>query len=274
MNNQIITIWGNSGSGKTTTAFKIAKALEEQKKDVMIIMADQVSSVNAFMLEKNLESKSLGKILSSPVITQETILENAMPITKKVSVIGYQDDENEYSYASYTKEKALDFLILSRSVADVIIIDASSNILSSILTSTALEMSDKVIRTCSCDLKGVAFFKSQLPLLVESKYNANNHIRIIANLKDFQPIDSIKEQYQNNIKYILPHSKEIEMQMLKGALLEKSNDKFSKKYENEISKLVTVELIENDINSKTKKKFEKKEKPRYFKFLKKEIVNE
>ena len=64
------------------------------------------------------------------------------------------------------------------------------------------------------------------------------------------------------------------MQMLKGALLEKSNDKFSKKYENEISKLVTVELIENDINSKTKKKFEKKEKPRYFKFLKKEIVNE
>lgn len=268
MNNQIITIWGNGGSGKTTTAFKIAKALEEQKKDVMIIMADQVSSVNAFILEKNLESKSLGKILSNPVMTQESILENAIPITKKVSVIGYQDDENEYSYASYTKEKALDFLILSRSVADVIIIDASSNILANTLTLAALEMSDKVIRTCSCDLKGVAFFKSQLPLLVESKYNANNHIRIISNLKDFQPIDSIKEQYQNNIKYILPHSKEIEMQMLKGALLEKSNDKFSKKYENEISKLVT------DINSKTKKKFEKKEKTRYFKFLKKEIVNE
>lgn len=36
----VLTVWGSPGSGKTVTAVKLAKALAEQKRNVLLLLCD------------------------------------------------------------------------------------------------------------------------------------------------------------------------------------------------------------------------------------------
>jgi len=131
-----------------------------------------------------------------------------------------------------------------------------------------LEMADEVLRLGTCDLKGVTFFNSQLQLLADRKYNANNHTRILSNVKSCEPIDHVTEQYQG-IKYQIPNVPEIEEQYLSAELFERLKEKRSTEYISVVEKIAedVFELKENVKELKTKK--EKKELPKLkFDFLK------
>jgi Mrp family chromosome partitioning ATPase len=80
---QMLAIWGNPCSGKTTTAVKLATELASHKKNVVILMCDFTSPAPQTLLpDVSTNGKSLGELLSLPSISQEEILRRCIPFGK------------------------------------------------------------------------------------------------------------------------------------------------------------------------------------------------
>ncbi|MCX7748234.1 MAG: ParA family protein [Clostridia bacterium] len=232
-NNQILAVWGSPASGKTLTSVKIANMLSQKKKNVVILFCDLFVPVIPVILPYyNTDSKSLGNILSSAEITQDKIFSNCLTLKKNsyLSFLGYQKSESVFTYPAYTKSSAVDLMIQLRHIADYIIVDCTSHISADILSTTALEISDAVLRLGSCDLKGVSYFSSQLPYLFERRFNPDRHIKILSNYKMSQPETEIKECY-NGVDFELPYLSELEEQYFTGRILEELKSKSGKKFD-------------------------------------------
>ncbi len=244
--NQLIAIWGSPSSGKTTLSAKIAQELADKKKNVIIIHDDIFCPTIPILLPTIKDTdKSLGKIFSNPVIDQEMILDNSISIKHNdyIALIGHQKVENPFTYSEYTKERVTDLLILLRHLVDYIIVDCSSILTESILTITALELADKVIRLSTADFKGLSYFKSTLPLLMDQKFNSENHLRIVSNTKDYQGSEIVNDLLRGSNIFI-PSSFEIEEQFVEGRLFESLRDKSSIKYKDELAKIMEVVFYE------------------------------
>lgn len=238
--NNLIAIWGSPGSGKTTLSIKIAKELAEKNKNVIIIQDDVFCPTLPIVLPNiKEEDKSLGKIFSNPSIDQEIILNNSITVKNynHIALIGHQKGENPFTYSEYTKERVMDLLILLRHLADYIIVDCSSILTESILTITALELADKVIRLSTADFKGLSYFKSTLPLLMDSKFKIEEHLRVISNTKEFGANEVINDVLRGS-SIFLPNAIEIERQYAEGKLFESLRDKTSLKYKDELNKIM------------------------------------
>lgn len=240
--NQIIAIWGSPGSGKTTLSIKIAKELASKKKNVIIIHDDVFCPTIPIvlpLLNEEETNKSLGKILASPNIDQETILDNSITVKNNdyIAMIGHQKGENPFTYSEYIRERVVDLFILLRHLVDYVIIDCSSILTESMLTITALEFADKVIRLSTADFKGLSYFKSTLPLLMDGKFNMNEHLRVISNVKDFQAEETVNDVLRGS-NIFLPNVLEIDKQYTEGKLFENLNAKLSQDYNAEIVKIM------------------------------------
>jgi len=257
--NKIISIWGNPNSGKTTLSIKLANDLSRQKKNVILILCDNVTpTVSTIMPLTDVKDKSLGDLLSSMQITQESILKKCITINKNdhLSVLGYLHGENERTYAKYSKERVLDLFILLKHLADYIIIDCSSLLSSDILSRTALELSDKVIRLISVDLKAISFYDSSLPQLAERKYDLQSHIKVLSNTRSTMPDDSVSNKF-GGVLLKLPFTEEIEKQYLEGRLFEKLQDKKSQSYTSSLNEVISLIISEDEVKAKEGRKIKK-----------------
>ncbi|MDT8716053.1 ParA family protein [Clostridium sp. 19966] len=240
-NNQIIAVWGNPSSGKTTGAIRIAKEISLKKKNVIVVFCDIFSPMIMTLLPSvKGEEKSLGSILSAPEINQETILSKCITLDKNkyISLLGYTQGENIFTYAEYSKERAVDFLILLRHLADYVVIDCSSVFAYDILSAVSLEMADSVVRFCSSNLKAVSYFNSYLPLLADRKFNLDKHIKVLSNMKVNEPVEQIKELYKG-ISYEFPFVEELENKFLSRELFNDLNSKDSQEYKEAIRRLAS-----------------------------------
>jgi len=242
--NKIIAIWGNPNSGKTTLSIKLALELEKMGKSVMVIMAEAntpgISTILPFMDTKD---KSLGEVLSSVEVTQESILKKCMTLEKhkNIALMSYLHGENLRTYADYGKDRTLDFFILLRHLADHIIVDCSSYFHHALLTRAALELSDQVVRLIAPDLKAVSFFDALMPLLAERKFGVEHHLKVLSNVKPQYPKDIVASRF-GGIGMELPYTSELENQHLEARLFENLTDKNSLFYNMEVKKLVGVIL--------------------------------
>lgn len=248
--NQIIAVWGNPSSGKTTTSIKLAKELSLNKKNVILVFCDTLCpTVMTVLPHMNIENKSLGSLLSVSEINQEEILSKCITLEKNqyISLLGYSQGENIFTYAEYSKERAVDFLILLRHLADYVIVDCSSSFAYDTLSAVALEMADSVVRLCSTNLKAVSYFSAYLPLLGDRKFNMNRHIKVLSNVKDNEPSEQIKEIYRG-VKYEIPYNEELENQFLTGELFNELKSRNSIRYSDTLKELVAV-LMEDNLNN-------------------------
>jgi len=252
VNNKIISVWGNPSSGKTTFSLKLANELAKKKKNVILILAGAKTPTFSTVLPLvDAKDKSLGALLSSVEITQESILKNCILVdeNKHLSVISYLHGENETTYAEYSKDKVVDLLILLKHLADYIIIDCSSLVAYDVLTNVALEFSDKVIRLISADLKAVSYYYSTLPRISSRKYNLENHIKVMSNVKSISPKDVVANRF-GGVSLELPYTREIEEQYYEGYLLNSLVEKKSKNYNKTLNEIVNNITGEDDVEVK------------------------
>jgi MinD-like ATPase involved in chromosome partitioning or flagellar assembly len=245
--NQILAIWGNPNCGKTTTSIKIGRELSLKKKNVIIVMCDILCPESMIVLPYvKAGGKSLGSLLSAPNISHEDILAKCITLDKNeyISILGYEQGENIFTYAQYSKERAVDLFILLRHLADYVIVDCSSIFTSDILSTVALEMADKVIRLKNANLKAVSYFDSYLALLADRRFNIDNHIKVLSDVKNNEPKEQIKEKYYG-IKYELPHLEEIPEQFLCGDLFQGLKSKEKEKYNATITDLINLVFDES-----------------------------
>jgi len=246
--NKVIAIWGNPNSGKTALSIKLAKELTKSKKNVILIHCDHESPVISTILPfTTTKDQSLGALLSSMQITQESILKACIPVSgnRNLAVISYLHGENDRTYAKYSKERIVDLFILIKHLADHIIIDCSSHIGEDLFSRAALELSDQVIRLITPDLKAISYYDSCLPLLGERKYNVGKQLKIISNVKPEMPRDMVANKF-GGIHLELKYSNELERQFFEARLFEELVEKKSKPYVGEVRKMVEIFIDEEE----------------------------
>ena len=146
-----------------------------------------------------------------------------------LAIIGMRKGENEYTYPPYERTQAEELLQALRGIAPYVIIDCGSSIANDILSAIALLKSDAVLRMVNCDLKSISYLSSQLPLLKESRWDAEKQYRVASNVYPNEA-SSHMEQVLGSVSFQIPHSGEVAAQVLEGNLLKELGLKDSRAF--------------------------------------------
>lgn len=238
--NQVLAVWGSPGSGKTTVAVKLAKRLADQKRDVALVLCDMTAPMLPCICPPaDLDGeRSLGSVLAAPHITQTLVSHNCITHKKlsHLTILGLRKGENEYTYPPYTAGQVSELIGCLREIAPYIIIDCGSYIANDVLSAVSLMEADTVLRLVNCDLKSVSYLSSQLPLLKDSKWDAEKQYRVASNVKPVEASEHI-EQVLGSVAFRIPHSTELAEQTLAGDLFRELALKDSRGFRREIEKI-------------------------------------
>jgi septum formation inhibitor-activating ATPase MinD len=244
----IAAIWGSPGSGKTITAVKIAKALADKKKNVIIVGCDIAVPLLPVLLPSENEVSSLGEVLSLPTLSDISVLQHCVPFKNKyISILGYRLGDNIQTYPDYSfsPQRAKEFISILKGTADYVIIDCTSNHINNKLTATALEQADITFKVVNADLKSISFLESQSPLLQGANFKYNQQINIISDVLPSQDITPLTE-YLGKSPYILPHVSSLKEQYDCGGLLDTVFGKSAKDYVMAINLIVKEVFKDNE----------------------------
>ena len=232
----ILAVWGSPGSGKSVTAVKLAKAIADKKKNVVLLMCDMTAPMLPCVCPTSeLEcEKSLGSILAAPHVQELLVKHNLITLKKHahLTILAMKKGENEYTYPPYTEQQAKELLTCLRCIAPYVVVDCGSHIANDILSAVALIEADSVLRLASCDLKAVSYFSGQLALLADGKWDSDKQYLVASDIRPNQAVAQL-----GNAAFRLPHSQELEEQFLAGDLLTDLTLKDSLAYRKEIKKI-------------------------------------
>lgn len=231
MEGKIITVWGSPNSGKTTFATKLATAIYTSFESTVITLFTDIETPVLpvlFPFGKTEELGSVGVPLSKTEVEQGDIINNLVTVKEmqNFGFLGYRTGENKFSYPKYGKAKAEALLNELCRLADYVIVDCTSALENDVLSQTAIEKAEQIIRLSSPDLKSISFYLSQLSAYSDSKYRLDEHIRGIntPNADMLMPIEEAKAQL-GEIAFAVPFSIAVKEQMQKGTLWERTGDK-------------------------------------------------
>ena len=237
---QVLAVWGSPGSGKTTTAVKLAKYLADKKKDVALLLCDSTTPmIPCICPPGELEGDhSLGSILVANAITQ-TLLKQGCNTHKRMrhlAVIGLQKGENENCYPPVNEKLLRELMGVLRNMDSHVIIDCGSAIYFDELSTIAILEADAVLRLINCDLKSVSYLSSQQEYLRMAGFDFDKLYKAVSNVKSSEASEHM-EQVMGSAVFSIPHSPEVASQVLAGNLFADLGLKDSRGYRKEIEKI-------------------------------------
>ena len=228
---KIIAVWGSPNSGKTTIATKLATAIYDRYQSTVIVLyCDLEAPVLPIIFpnEKHEDIGSVGVPLSKTEIEAEDIERNAVTVKSRGNLVffGYRAGDNKFTFPRYGRAKAENLINILCHNADYVIVDCSSNLENSVLSATAIEMADQIIRLASPDLKCISYYLSQLPVYADGKYRLGEHIQGLntPNADVFMPVEEAKAHLKD-VRFTVPFSTAVKVQMQSGSLVEPTGDK-------------------------------------------------
>jgi len=200
--NNVISIWGPPGSGKTVVAARLAVHYAKTENVVLLLCDPLVSGISQLMTEEESEKqegKSLGHLLPIPSmsISEKALLRECM-ITKRknLALLGYRYRETAArNFSAYGEELAKQLISMLRVVADKVVIDCCSDVLSDLLSTVALSQSDQNIMVCGGEPKHMIYYDTMIPVLADSQYGMGHQLKVLNQIRDNQEITCIQEKY-------------------------------------------------------------------------------
>jgi len=237
--NKVLAVMGSPGSGKTTAAIKLALELAKHRKNAVVVFCDPFAAVIPYILPADTAvDTSLGALLTAPGVTQADILDACVPIPQSgyISLLGYKAGESLMTYPKITKDKTVDFFVMLRHLADYVLIDCSAVFEADPVSIVGIETADAALRLGTSNLKGISYFQSHMPMLADSVFRANGHLKAISLLKPGQEWEAVSQQY-GGADFMLPYAPELEKQFDEVTLFEPLTAKESQPYAAEIQKI-------------------------------------
>lgn len=217
---KIITVWGNSGSGKTTFSCMLAKHLTRNKQKAIVICPDAATPILPILYpNENVETTmSLGNILSAieinnALVASKVVLYKPYPF---IGVLGFTAGENPLSYPEPEYEQVLALIRAATSLVDYLILDCTSSVVS-VFTPAAIEAADVVVRILTADLFGMYYQKAHQPLMQDVRFKLDQHISFAGKARPFQAIDEMGHLI-GGFDGVLPYNKEIERGAASGEM--------------------------------------------------------
>lgn len=240
-NGKLVAVWGSQGVGKTSLSVKLALELAKKQLETLIILTDINAPDLKVIMNDEKELKSMGPLWTKQDVDENDIY-NACVVTKSeyICLMGYMPGENAFSYSDSTKDNVFKIYEEMKSIVDYVIVDCVPNLAYNLLTMVALETADCVVRMGEAKTKSFSFFDSNLPLIVDGRFEKESHIRILGKVKSEQAVEVAENYLGCDIK--LPYSESLEKQMMEGKLFSAINDK---NYDTGIKKV--VERIEKEV---------------------------
>jgi len=227
---KLIAVWGSLNSGKTSFATKLAQCIYEKYSASVLMLSTDYETPTLPVLFPNTKADelfSIGVPLSKTDIVGQEVVKSIVTVKCKMNLgfLGYKDSENKFTYPSYDDKKAKALLTVLKGLVDFVIVDCTSS-LSNILSETAVEQADTVIRLATPDLKSISYFSSQLPLYADPKYKMEQHIVVLNTTEKevFMPVEEAKTHFKN-ISFTLPYCRTLREQIIDGDLLKAITDK-------------------------------------------------
>ena len=243
-NAKIIAVWGSPNSGKTTFSTKLASSIYDNYQSTVIVVYADIDAPTLSVVFPNEKHEDLGSVgipLSKTELEAEDIEKNALTLKNRGNLIffGYRAGDNRFTFPRYSKAKAEALINVLCHNADYVIIDCMSNLEGSMLSSVAVEMADQIIRLASPDLKCISYYLSQIPTYTDGKYRMGEHIQGIntPNADVFVPIEEAKAHLKD-VRFTVPYSNAVKIQMQMGKLVEPTDDKAFEKRMKEIAEKV------------------------------------
>lgn len=237
---QVLAVWGSPGSGKTTTAVKLAKYLAEKKHNVALLLCDSTTPmIPCICPPGELEGgHSLGSIFVANKITDTLVKANSNTHKRlgHLAVIGLQKGENENSFPPPPTELIRQLLEVLRDMATFVVIDCSSYLFYDELSVLSILEADAVLRLMNCDLKSVSYLSSQQEYLKMGGFDFEKLYKAVSNVKSNEASEHM-EQVLGKAVFTIPHSTELEAQVLAGTLFADLSLKDSRGFRKEIEKI-------------------------------------
>lgn len=237
---QVLAVWGSPGSGKTTTAVKLAKHLAEKKQNVVLLLCDSTTPmIPCICPPGELEGDhSLGSILVANQITEMLVKTNCNTHKRMghLAVIGLRKGENEHCYPPVTPALIQQLIETLRDMTSFVVIDCSSYIYFDELSTVSILEADAVLRLMNCDLKSVSYLSSQQEYLKMGGFDFEKLYKAVSNVKSNEASEHM-EQVLGSAVFSIPHSPEMEAQVLAGNLFADLSLKDSRGFRKEIEKI-------------------------------------
>lgn len=241
----VIANYGNNHSGKTTWSVALAKRIVEKSRGASVIIINfdnnvpahplweptreisQMYSIGALCEEKEIDPKVLPKYL----LTHEK--------EHNIGLLGYCIGDTPLDYLDITYEKVIAIIRSAQQIADHVIIDCSSPLLTDTLAAS-IEMADCLNVLITPDADGVLYYKTASKMFSRSKkfFVANTNY-ILSPVKPFNAVSNIKSAFENIKFHQLPYSEEIQVQNCNGNLFG-ITDYAGKKYKKIIDKILAT----------------------------------
>lgn len=247
---KIISVWGCSSSGKTTLSAQLAyKIAKEEALNVILVSPDIVSPTIPVLFpllkKKEFADKSLGKILQSPEISQDIILQNLVVPEQKLplTVCGYTLGENSNTYAQISLDKANDFVMQLAQMCDIVICDLTSEVANNLITTACLLQSDEVIKLYTAEPKSEVFFTSVKGLLQNERFGYDSYIKVLReNIRSKKQAENEISNVAGGFRYTIPYSVNTAIALDSGQMFDDISDK---KFNKVCDKMIK-EVILND----------------------------
>ena len=209
---KIVTVWGNTGCGKSMFCCNLAKVLTSGKDKAIIINADSSTPMlPVWMPDRILEaSASIGNVLSGLEINTAIIAERVMVLKDYpfIGVMGFAAGENPFSSPELKYDRIRLFISEASKLVDYIILDCSANMLN-FFTPTAIEAADLAVRIITPDLRGLNYLRAHQALLTDEKFHYDRHLTLAGMARPFHALDEM-DHLIGGFDGLLPYAKEIE----------------------------------------------------------------
>lgn len=214
----IIAVCGNSGSGKSTIAIKLAMEFASRHLNTVLIDTNFITpQFNIWFPQKEMFNHLSLSILLDNNIDVEAVTDKMRVVSDHLGVLGYGRD-----YASNATPRRYDtsaqLLRALNEISDVIIVDAQTEFINDILSFESISAADVRIITLTPDLKGLSWYDSNIKMMEENwKDSEATILKVFNKVYNKSPISEI-EAIIGNGNYYLPESTEIEEQMHTGSM--------------------------------------------------------
>lgn len=212
----IIAVWGSASGGKTLFSTRLGLLIAGLKKKTLILYTEIKAVDIAWVYPKEKEFVSMGELWQKEVDLEEMFRYfMTVPGYDNLAYLSYKPKENVFSYPNVTKFNVVRILSALQEIFDYIIVDCSSDLSSDMITAVSLEMADTVYRLIGTGIKDSFFFDSNLPLLADSRFQAERHKKILSNTKDYEPLPVYRKAY-SKVEYELAFDDKLYSHIMEG----------------------------------------------------------